>query len=103
MVIWGGHFSLNAGTAIVNLPRHNNFCFDSKKLIMKKLLFILLGSLAMACGDASDRSEARETAADEDVEIGSGEAISPQLDLDSADRFDVDTISSSESAREVPD
>ena len=69
-------------------------------MVMKKLLIILLGSLAMACGDASDRSEGRETAADEDVEIGSGETISPQLDLDSADRFEVDTISSSENARE---
>ena len=59
---------------------------------MKKLLLILLGSLAMACGDGSGRQEA---AADEDVEIGSGEAISPQLELDSTDtRFDVDTVSS---------
>lgn len=67
---------------------------------MKKLLFILVGSLAMACGDASDRSEGRETAAEDDVEIGSGEATSPQLDLDSADRFEVDTISSSDNVRE---
>lgn len=46
-----------------------------------------------------DRSNDREAAADEDVEIGSGEEVSPQLELDSADRFEVDTISSSGDAK----
>ena len=67
---------------------------------MKKLFIILFASLAMACGDSSNRSTDREAAAEEDVEIGSGEEISPQLELDSAEdtRFDVDTISSSNEA-----
>ena len=65
---------------------------------MKKLLFILIGSLAMACGDGSGRQEAT---ADEDVEIGSGEEINPQLELDSTDaRFEVDTISGAGEAHE---
>ena len=67
---------------------------------MKKLVIILFTSLAMACGDSSNRSTDREAATEEDVEIGSGEEISPQLELDSAEdtRFEVDTISSSNEA-----
>lgn len=53
----------------------------------------------MACGGNSDRGERegneREAAAEEDVDVGAGEDISPQLELDSSDeRFEVDTISS---------
>lgn len=72
---------------------------------MKKLLMIVLVSMAMACGDNSDRSTDREAAAEEDVEIGSGEEISPQLELDSAGdtRFEVDTISSSDEAEAQSD
>ena len=68
---------------------------------MKKLLWIIVGSLAMACGDGTDRASGnREAAAEEDVEIGSGEAVSPQLELDSSDsRFEVDTISSPSDVR----
>ena len=67
---------------------------------MKKLLTVLCASLVMACGDGNDKSTGREAAAEEDVEIGSGEEISPQLELDSADsRFEVDTISSSNEAQ----
>lgn len=69
---------------------------------MKKLLWILVGSLAMACGNGSDRADAnREAATEEDVKIGSGEEISPQLELDSTDaRFEVDSISSAQDAEE---
>lgn len=69
---------------------------------MKKLLWMLLsGALVMGCGDGSGRSESSEAAADEDVGIGSGEVISPQLELDSSDtRFEVDTISSDLEAEE---
>ena len=64
---------------------------------MKKLLWIFLASVAVACGGGSD---SREAAADDDVEIGSGEEISPQLELDSTDaRFEVDSISSAEEAQ----
>lgn len=80
---------------------------------MKKLLLICLSIVALACGesnrnDRSDRDDdareesRREAAADEEgLEEGSGEAISPQLELDSADsRFEVDTISSPDAARQ---
>lgn len=67
---------------------------------MKKLLCILIGSLAIACGNGSEKSSDREAAAEEDVEIGSGSEISPQLELDSSDaRFEVDTISSTQEAQ----
>jgi hypothetical protein len=80
---------------------------------MKKLLFIILACVALACGEGtrdnndsnSKRSDEREAATEDDVDIGSGEAISPQLELDSADdRFEVDTVSSSaEAERESED
>lgn len=78
---------------------HKNFCCPENTKNMKKLLLILIGSLALACGDNRDRSNAREAAAGEDAEIGSGEEVSPLLELDSADRFEVDTISSSGDAK----
>ena len=69
---------------------------------MKKLLIILLGTFAFACGNADNDTEGtnNETTTEEDVEIGAGEEISPQLELedDSAANFEVDTISS---AREI--
>ena len=63
---------------------------------MKKILLISFLSLAMACGGSSDRAENQdEAAADESVDPGAGEEISPQLELDSSDRrFEVDTVSS---------
>lgn len=68
---------------------------------MKKIFFIALGAIAFACSDAADNrttgseDAAGNTAVDENVEIGAGEEISPQLDLDSAsnERLDVDTVS----------
>lgn len=86
------------------------FAGSGKNCVMKKLLILVLGCVALACGDgardndSSNRSTDREAAADEDVDIGSGEAVSPQLELDSADnRFEVDTISSPEEAQERSD
>ncbi len=56
---------------------------------MKKLLIIGLGFFAFACSDANTTNEEaqtettnEETLGDGDVEIGSGEEISPQLELD---------------------
>lgn len=95
-------FSQLSGTII--------FAGSVKDCVMKKLLIIVLGCVALACGDGvrdndnSNRSNDREAAADEDVDIGSGEAVSPQLELDSADNtFGVDTISSQEEAQERSD
>ncbi|WP_161890159.1 hypothetical protein [Pontibacter russatus] len=65
---------------------------------MKKLLIILLGAFTFACGNADNETEGtnNETTTEEDVEIGAGEEISPQLELegDSAENFEVDTVSS---------
>lgn len=70
---------------------------------MRKLLIVLIGSLALACGN-SDRGTEREAAAEEDIEAGSGEEISPQLELDSAEnRFEVDSISSADEAEKKKD
>ncbi|WP_266203009.1 hypothetical protein [Pontibacter kalidii] len=67
---------------------------------MKKILFIALGAFTFACSDASDNTTADEATMEENnmeesVEIGAGEEISPQLDLDSGEnaRLDVDTLS----------
>lgn len=69
---------------------------------MKKIFLIALGAVAFACSDAADnRTTGSENAAagstdvEENVEIGAGEEVSPQLDLDSAsnERLDVDTVS----------
>ena len=79
------------------------FTDAEKNMIMRKLLIILMGALALACGN-SDRSTENEAAAEEDVEVGSGEEISPQLELDSADnRFEVDSISSADEANKEAD
>jgi hypothetical protein len=68
---------------------------------MKKILFIALGAFTFACSDASDNTTSEEATMEENnmeesVEIGSGEEISPQLELDSGEnrRLDVDTVSS---------
>ena len=71
----------------------------------------MLACVALACGDSNrsdnddrDRSKDREAAAEEDVDIGAGEEISPQLELDSAEnRFKVDTISSPGEANKEAD
>ena len=71
---------------------------------MKKLFWIILVVVAMACGDSSTRSEDREAGTEEETDIGSGEEISPQLELDSTDeRFEVDSISSSQDAEKESD
>lgn len=75
------------------------------KQAMKKLILIGLSVVALSCGQSdretgSENRRSSEAAPQEDVDIGSGEVISPQLELDSSDsRFEVDTISSSEEAR----
>ena len=66
---------------------------------MKKLLIILLGTFAFACGNTDNETEGtnnEETTIEEEVEMGAGEEISPQLELedDSAENFEVDTVSS---------
>ena len=66
---------------------------------MKKLLIILLGTFAFACGNGGSEAEGTgsdEAMTDEGVEIGAGEEISPQLEMedDSAENFGVDTVSS---------
>ena len=80
--------------------------------VMRKLLLIFLGCVALACGDGNsdntrsenvnDRSRAsEERGAVEGDEDGDGEAISPQLELDSSgSRFEVDSISGPEQADE---
>ena len=65
---------------------------------MKKLFWLLVVCIAMACGD-SGRNQDREAAGEEEVEVGAGEEISPQLELDSAgSRFEVDSVSSASEA-----
>ena len=70
---------------------------------MKKVLWMLFAAMVMACGDGSNRAEDREAAAEE-VDVGSGEEISPQLELDSTEtRFEVDSISSTQEAEKESD
>jgi hypothetical protein len=70
---------------------------------MKKILIIGLGFFAFACNDTNttnkesdtDATRTEETTGDNDVEIGSGEEISPQLEgLEDSGRLEVDTLSS---------
>ncbi|SIT74947.1 hypothetical protein [Pontibacter indicus] len=75
---------------------------------MKKILIMLAGVFFFSCssdntthdtaGDADNRNT--ETM-DESVEIGAGEEISPQLDMegDSA-AFDVDTVSTTDTSNQ---
>ncbi|TPE44055.1 hypothetical protein [Pontibacter mangrovi] len=62
---------------------------------MKKTFLILLATIAFACNNTADNTTERETTADEPVEIGAGEKITPQVELDSGTnkRLDVDTVS----------
>ncbi|MDQ2656389.1 MAG: hypothetical protein M3Y60_03130, partial [Bacteroidota bacterium] len=61
-------------------------------------------ALAMACGDSSTQSEGREAATEDETDIGAGEEISPQLELDSTkERFEVDSISSTREAEKESD
>jgi hypothetical protein len=68
-----------------------------KMIAMKKVSMIICLSLTIACGSNSEKAENNEeAAAEEEVDVGTGEDISPQLELDSSGRrFDVDTVSSS--------
>lgn len=71
---------------------------------MKKLFWIFLAAVAIACGDGSNKAEDREAAADEEVDAGAGEEISPQLELDSTDsRFKVDSVSSTKEVQKESD
>ncbi|MEJ8755628.1 hypothetical protein WG947_01355 [Pontibacter sp. H259] len=75
---------------------------------MKKVLIIALGFFAFACGesgntagDATDETTEESTNADERLDAGSGEDISPQLEHDSdSGRMEVDTVSSATEANE---
>jgi hypothetical protein len=59
---------------------------------MRKLLILLIGTFALACGNTDNTGTDN---AGNDVEKGSGETISPQLESDTSDaRLDVDTVSS---------
>ncbi|WP_162426811.1 hypothetical protein [Pontibacter pudoricolor] len=70
---------------------------------MRKTLIIGLGFFAFACNDTNttnkesdtEATRTEETAGDNDVEIGSGKEISPQLEgLEDTGRLEVDTLSS---------
>ncbi|WP_187261875.1 hypothetical protein [Pontibacter beigongshangensis] len=66
---------------------------------MKQLLFLLLATFAFACGnsDGNRTDTNREaTTTDENVEIGSGNEINPQLELesDTSSALEVDTVTS---------
>jgi len=69
---------------------------------MKKLLIILLGTFAFACGNTDNDAgniNGDATTIDESVDKGAGEEISPQLkfESDSNENFEVDTVTSAES------
>jgi hypothetical protein len=66
---------------------------------MKKLIWIAAVVLLAACGDNSSRTgETSAAQEEEEVDIGSGEEINPQLELDSSEtRFNVDSVNSTES------
>lgn len=60
----------------------------------------------MACGGNTERAENDdvEVDAEESVDAGAGEDISPQLELDSSEqRFEVDTVSSPAEIKEEAD
>lgn len=59
---------------------------------MKKIILVLTAVIALACGDNREKS-AGSLNSEENVDANSGESISPQLE-DSADRLEVDTVSS---------
>ncbi len=63
---------------------------------MKKTLIIFMGIFFFSCSsDNTTRDTADDTRGtmDEDVEIGSGEEVSPQLDMqDDTAAFEVDTV-----------
>ena len=55
----------------------------------------MLASLAMGCGNSERSAEGGPAVGDGNVEKGSGDEISPQLEMDTSERaFEVDTISS---------
>ena len=68
--------------------------FNLNTEIMKKLIFALgLATIMVACGESSkNRSEMTE----ENVEENSGEVISPDMEADSTDGFQMDTVSTND-------
>lgn len=62
---------------------------------MKHLFLALALSLVFACDSkkSEENNQAEERNAEENVVENSGENISPQLEYDSANRTDVDTVS----------
>ncbi len=68
---------------------------------MNKALIIFFMAIVLACGEGSDRAQEGEAAVEEEVDVGAGEDISPQLELDSGDsRFEVDTVSSPQEVKD---
>ncbi|HEY4649938.1 MAG TPA: hypothetical protein VIG72_00925 [Pontibacter sp.] len=78
---------------------------------MKKLLFIFLGTVVFACGNNNNTTGEGNTNTDAtrednmiapEVQEGAGEEINPQLELDadSAENFQVDTVSSAAEIKE---
>src|SRR5690349_24979864 len=94
---------LNFPVAPRNGDRHNYLsAFQTRA--MKKILKIMLLSLVMACGSKEDGSGGKETAAEEEVDKGAGEEISPQMEVDSTkSRVKVDSVSSTKEAEKESD
>ncbi|MBC3539016.1 hypothetical protein ACFSC6_10765 [Rufibacter sediminis] len=66
---------------------------------MKKLLVLLLGAFAFACGNTENNAENSNLdskISDESVEIGSGDNRNPQVEYesDTSKDLEVDTVSS---------
>jgi hypothetical protein len=64
---------------------------------MKKTFIVFFSIFLFSCGNNSDTHQDADrdaTMNDQRVEMGSGEAVTPQLELEDSARLDVDTISS---------
>jgi hypothetical protein len=69
---------------------------------MKKIIIVLTAVIALACSGDNREKSAGSLNSEENVDENSGESISPQL-KDSADRLEVDTVSSASGAQEQKD
>lgn len=65
---------------------------------MKKLLVIALGFSLFACGNNNEEANREDNTIDEEVQLGAGEVRNPnlELDADSAENFEIDTVNSAE-------